>query len=432
MVLRRDRNGIRRGCILAVVLIALALASPRASARVYTLDECVELALSSNVTLAQARQGVESGRASRLASWSGALPRISGSVGYGDDLSVSHDTETSSDGYTGRVGLTQTIFDGSTFAGISGSGHELSAVEHSFEATRRAIVLDAKRRYYGLLKTRQLRDVQKESLELTREQLRKTQSLFDLGSASKSDLLKAQVQVGQAELGLISAEKSAESARAELCYVLGIDILTDIEPVDPVEGEGEEEILTFDLAEALARRPDVMAKEEKVLAARRSLLSAKAARWPDLGLSVTYSRSQDSLGDLFDDPTDEYKRQVGLSLSVPIFSGLATKASIDGGKAALRSEELSLRDTRLAAARDIEVARLSVLEQKRSVAVAETAVQQAEEDLRISEERYRLRAASMLERIDARVAYSSARASLVEARYNYEITKAELANALGL
>jgi len=431
VVLRRDRDGIGGGWVLAAILVALTLVSPRASARVYTLDECVELALSNNVTLAQARESVASGRASRLSSWSGVLPRISGSVGYSDDLAVSPGIETSSDGYSGSVGLSQTVFDGSTFAGISGSGHELSATEHSFEATRRSAVLDAKRGYYGLLKARQLRGVQEESLELAREQLRKTQSLFDLGSASKSDLLKAQVQVGQSELALISADKSAESARAALCYALGVDILTDIEPVDPLEGEGEEEILEFDLAEAIARRPDVMAGEERLTAARRSLLSAKAGRWPDLNLSVSYSRSQDSFGDLFDDMSDEYSRRVGLSLSVPIFNGLATKASIDGGKAALRSSELSLRDTRLAAAYEIETARLSVLEQKRSVAVAETAVEQAEEDLRMSEERYRLRAASMLELIDARVAYSSARASLVEARYDYEIAKAELKNALG-
>jgi outer membrane protein TolC len=64
--------------------------------------------------------------------------------------------------------------------------------------------------------------------------------------------------------------------------------------------------------------------------------------------------------------------------------------------------------------------------------VAEQSVMQAEEDLRVSEERFRLRAASMLELIDARVAYSRARADLVNARYDYELAKAELKLALGL
>jgi len=64
--------------------------------------------------------------------------------------------------------------------------------------------------------------------------------------------------------------------------------------------------------------------------------------------------------------------------------------------------------------------------------VARQSVLQAEEDLRVSEERFRLRAASMLELIDARVAYSRARAGLVDARFNYEIAKVELKLALGL
>jgi outer membrane protein len=119
-------------------------------------------------------------------------------------------------------------------------------------------------------------------------------------------------------------------------------------------------------------------------------------------------------------------------LSIPIFNGLSTWASTDNAKSNLRSYEVSLRNARLNAAYEIESARLSVEEGRRSVAVANDAVLQAEEDLKVSEERFRLRAASMLELIDARVAYSRARADLVNASYDYETAKAELKLALGL
>jgi outer membrane protein len=123
---------------------------------------------------------------------------------------------------------------------------------------------------------------------------------------------------------------------------------------------------------------------------------------------------------------------VSLSLSVPIFNGLGTKASIDRSKSQLRSYEISMRNARLNAAYEIETAKLLVDEGSRSVDVSQSAVTSAEEDLKVSEERFRLRAASMLELIDARVAYSRARAELVDARYNYEIAKAQLRLALGL
>jgi outer membrane protein len=416
----------------AAALTAFMTTAP-AQARVYTLQEAIEIALADNVSLAKARESLEGARADVLSGWSGVLPRISGSISRSDMLSVTPGApDTESESYGASVGLSQTLLSGSTFARIAGAHRSKTAQELSLNSTTRDVVFQVKQGYYGLLKSERLRDVQAEALELAQEQLRKTESLFDLGSASRSDLLKAQVQVGQAELALISAEKAAETARASLCYLLGIDVTSDLEVVDPPQEEAEEEVLDFDVGEAVARRPDIRAWEQYVVAARRSLLASKAGRWPELDLSVGYSKDGGDLGDLFEDVGDEYSRSVSLRLSVPIFNGLATKASIDQSKSSLRSAELSLRDAKLQAAYEIETARLSVIEQARSVQVAEQSVAQAEEDLRVSEERFRLRAASMLELIDARVAYSSARADLVEARYDYETAKAELKLALGL
>jgi outer membrane protein TolC len=417
---------------LTAALAAFLTAAP-AQARTYSLDEAIEVALAYNVSLAKAEESLHGARANVLSGWSGVLPRISGSVSRSDGLSVTPsapDAETES--YGASIGLSQTLLSGSAFANIAGAHRSRTAQELSLDSTVRDVIFQVKQGYYGLLKSERLRDVQAEALELAQEQLRKTESLFELGSASRSDLLKAQVQVGQSELALISADKAAETAQASLCYLLGIDVTSDLEVVDPPEERSEAEILDFDVGEAIARRPDVQAWEQYVVAARRSLLSSKAGRWPELSLSVGYSKDGEELGDVFEDLGDEYSRSVNLTLSVPIFNGLATKASIDNGKSSLRTAELSLRDAKLQAAFEIETARLSVVEQARSVAVAEQSVAQAEEDLRVSEERFRLRAASMLELIDARVAYSRARADLVEARYDYEIAKAELRLALGL
>jgi len=419
--------------VVAALAAAAALAAPAVSAgRVYELDECVEIALSSNITLADSRESVEAAGADLMSSWSSMLPSITGSVGHGETFSVSDGTESLSDSYSGSIGLNQTILDGGSLARISGSYHNRDAARHSHEWTRRDIVFRTKENYYNLLKAERLKEVQEEAVELAREQLRKTQSLYDLGSSSKSDLLKAKVQLGQSELSLIGAQKSLEIARANLCYHLGIDLATDIEVVDPSEEDAEVEILDVDVAEAFSRRPDLKAVEESVVSARRSLLAAKASRWPELGLSIGYSRTEPAFGDIFETERDDYVRSVSLQASVPIFRGLATKAQIDASKSALRRSELSLRDARLAVAYEIETVRLAVLESRQRVDVAEQSVSSAEEDLRISEERYRLRSASMLELIDARVAYSRARTDLIEARYDYEIAKAELKLALGL
>jgi outer membrane protein TolC len=415
-------------------LALLALAPAAAHAKVYSLDECIEAALAGNTTLARARESLQGADASVLSSWSSVLPSVSAGLSTGENLTVTDGSEISGSSALGSLSLRQTVFDGTSFANISGSGHNRRAIELGLEETRRQIIVSVKSAYYGLLKAEELRDVQEEAVELAREQLRKTQSLYDLGSASKSDLLKAKVQVAQSELALISAQKIAETARAGLRLTMGVPANGVIEVAHPERTVAEVEMLEFDLETAVARRPDVQAYQESYIASRRSLLAAKAGRWPDVDLSLSYSRTGDDMGDVLDtdDFKENYSRSIGLSISIPIFNGLATKASIDASKSNLRESEIALREVRLNAEYEIETARLGVLEQRERVTVAEQSVESAEEDLRLSEERFRLRAASMLELIDARVAYSQARVDLVEARYDYEIAKAELLNAIGL
>ena len=431
------RKGKHMGAALvcvALVCTVLTVSVLPARARVYTLEECIEVALTENTTLARAREDLRSADASVMSGWSGVLPHVSAGATASDNLAVLEGVDIKSEGLTGSISLSQTLFDGSTFARIAGTHRGRTAAELSLEFTRREIVFETKRAYYSLLRAVQLRDVQEEAVDLVREQLRKTQSLFDLGSASKSDLLKAQVQIGEAELAFIATDKAAEIARAGLALTLGIDVTTEIEAVDPPEDSLEEEITDFDIEAAISSRPDIKSWEELLVAARRSLLASQAGWWPELNLSMSYERGVGShwLGDLFEDAGQNYTRSTRVSLSLPIFDGLATKASVDGSRSSLRSYEISLRSARLSAAYEIESARLSAEEGRRSVEVARQSVLQAEEDLRVSEERFRLRAASMLELIDARVAYSRARAGLVDARFNYEIAKAELKLALGL
>ncbi len=432
-----SRKGKHMGAALicgALVCTVLTVSVLPARATVYTLEECIEVALIENTTLARAREDLRGADASVMSGWSGVLPHVSAGATASDNLAVLEGVDVKSSGLTGSISLSQTLVDGSTFARIAGAHRSRTAAELSLEFTRREIVFETKRAYYSLLRAVQLRDVQEEAVDLVREQLRKTRSLFDLGSASKSDLLKAQVQIGEAELAFIATDKAAEIARAGLALSLGIDVTTEIEAVDPPEDSLEEEVTEFDIEAAISSRPDIKSWEELLVAARRSLLASQAGWWPELNLSMSYSRGVGShwLGDLFEDPGQNYTRSTSVSLSLPIFNGLATKASVDGSRSSLRSYEISLRNARLAAAYEIESARLSAEEGRRSVEVAGQSVLQAEEDLRVSEERFRLRAASMLELIDARVAYSRARAGLVDARFNYEIAKAELKLALGL
>jgi outer membrane protein len=239
---------------LAAVAVIVAMAAPAASARVYTLDECIEIALSHSTSLEGARENLRGAGADVMGSISSVLPHVSAGLSTSEDRFHTNGPDVSGESASGSISASQTLFDGSAFAQIAGAFRGKTATELSLEWTKRQVIFDVKQAYYGLLRSERLRDVQQEAVELAREQLRKTQSLYDLGSASRSDLLKAQVQVGESELALIAAERTAETARAGLALVLGIDIMTGIEPTDPPAEASDEKVPESDTEEAVSSR----------------------------------------------------------------------------------------------------------------------------------------------------------------------------------
>ena len=175
---------------LAASAALVVVSAADVGARIYELDECLEIAMANNVSLAKSRESLSSADAGLMSSWSGALPHVSASLSYSDVTSAIGGMETGSESYGGKISLLrQTLFDWSTLSGIRSARHSRNAAAHSLESSRREAALATRRAYYGLLKAEKLLEVQDEAVGLAMEQLRKAESLYKLGSASKSDYL---------------------------------------------------------------------------------------------------------------------------------------------------------------------------------------------------------------------------------------------------
>ena len=159
----RTLGGVATLVATAVLVAAAAVPS---FAGTMTLDECIETALTSSLSLARAEESLASAKAGVMAGWSGVLPRVSAGIGYTDGSTVAGGQAMDSESYTGSVSLSQTLLDGGTFANISGACRSRSASEFALDGVRRSVVLSTKAAYYGLLKAVKLRDVSHEALEL--------------------------------------------------------------------------------------------------------------------------------------------------------------------------------------------------------------------------------------------------------------------------
>jgi outer membrane protein len=435
----KDRVGF---AVAALVGLTLCLPGPCLGAGTdeplrLDIDTCVSMAIEANVSVRQAAYDLDQSRYSVLGSASGLLP----SAGWSSTHSrsqvpslVGDKLEASVKSYSSTFSLRETASAG-TFFGLLESVAYKHASEQSLRAAKHEAAYLARQKYLEVLKTKRLLGVSEEALDLGKRRLEKAQALLDVGSGVKSDVLRAQVEVGNNELGLISARNALRLAEIDLKYFLGItdDRALDLEDIlETGEAAGS---LEGALAEAMEQRPDIRAGSD-VVAARRRAVWREAGGWlPTFQFSwrKQYVAPEEKpefptrLADLWDDATWGWS----LSASVSIFDGLATFSGVKSAGSLLGSAKEGLKQTRRDASLEVTRAFYNVEEARQRVKVSKETVSLAEEELRLAEEKYRLGGGTMLEQIDAQVSLSQARTSNIQALYDYMLSQADLVRAAG-
>jgi len=128
---------------------------------------------------------------------------------------------------------------------------------------------------------------------------------------------------------------------------------------------------------------------------------------------------------------EEYQWNITGFLSFSIFDRMVTSTSVKTAKADHRIAEYNLEKRKLNAVKEIKNLIFGMNEARERITVAHEIIEQAKEEVKLAEERYRIGAGTMLETIDAHVAYTTAQADLIQAECDYLVAKADLARAAG-
>ena len=318
--------------------------------------------------------------------------------------------------WSGSAGINMQLVNFGTWNRTKSAARAEDAFEFGYGATRADVALEAYRRFYELLKAQKLAEVSTENLALTRDQLRRTEALYELGSVAKGDVLKQQVQVSQSELDLIRDRRAILVQRARLAQYLGLDPNQPL-PIDTTLTVPRLEADSVAvLEEALSRRPEILQSQAQVASAEAGLAAAQGLRYPsvDGNLSMDVVRAS---GDRFavDDLNDQKEVTLGLRLSLPVFDGLNAKGQIQDARARKEQAVYANQNLRLLVEVEVEEALQAVSLSRERIAVAQAALDAADEDLKLSQERYNVGAATVLDLITAQVAWARARSDYVSA-----------------
>ena len=410
-----------------------------------SLNEIVRLATTRNLQVAQARESWEMARGGRTSAWAGLLPNLQGSVGYnrttqkyaGPVINTQTGqvyTGQTSDSYSLGLNGGMNIIDLPSLYSFRGAGQSLVAAGHGFDDAVQSIALAAKQQYYAFTQSQELARVAQDSYTLRTEQQRRAESLFQLGSVAKSDVLQAQVNLSTAEREKIAAENRIEQERARLAMMLAlpVDSRLEVEPPAPVD-ESVPMPSESDLgARAERQRPDLQRAAATLEAARSSERAARFQRWPSLGGSYSYAKQNDyAVGRLFRNLDQDARWGFSIGLSQTLFDGLQTKGAIQSTTANRRGKERVLEEQRLQTALDIRESLLALKNASEGIRSAREGVSLAEESARLQKALYEAGGGTLLEWNNAQVELTRAKVAVVEAEASYHLAEAALERAVG-
>jgi outer membrane protein len=404
-----------------------------------TLEESIKIALEKNLPLHSAVMGVEGSEFRRKEAITNFLPLWTGQYGYtryntpivvGFVPASAPGALGSRDIFDMNTTLQQPIFTGGLnlanyrFAKL---GVDLSKA--SVETTKRDVVLQVRVGYFNIIRAEKFVDVAKQAVKQFEAQLEVTKAFFDVGIVPKNDVLQAEVRLANAVQALISAENALATAKASFNTLLLREINTPFEVVDILAYKPFPLGFEAALEEALRQRPEIKAAQVNIDQAKENVKIAKSGFFPTISLAGNYSRVSDAAGLNGDMTTERWTIQALATLT--LFDWGNTAYKVGENKVKVNQAEDSKTQLILSITFEVKNDYLNMLVAEKSLGVAQKAIEQAEENLRMNEERYKYQVATQTDVLDAVTLLAQARVNYYGALSDFNVAEAQLERAMG-
>ncbi len=423
-----------------------AASRPRTS---LSLSQAQERALRYQPSLRQARGQTEAAEGRTDQARSGYLPQASLTGSYQrttgnftlrpgatpSNLSVPQPTTTSGWSTTTynfmNFGLnaTQLIYDfGQTDGRWRAAAANRDAAQIGELTAEQQALLSVRRAYFLVRADEDLIAVARETLDNEEKHLAQIHAFVQAGIRPDIDLAQARTAVANARVQLVTATSNNLVAGAQLNQAMGVFEKVDYDLADtalPMVA-GEDGPLEPLVDNALGQRPELENIRRQRRGQELTIAAVRGSYGPALGAAAGATEAGQDFGHLIPNWF------LGLTLNWNFLQGGLTKGQIreaQGTLATLVAQEDGLR---LQVRVDVEQGQLAVTGAKATISAAQEALVNAREQLRLAEARYANGLGSVIELSDAQVAYSTAAAQDVQARFNLSSARAQLMAALGV
>lgn len=289
--------------------------------------------------------------------------------------------------------------------------------------------------YYNCLLTQDLERVAQESVKTLTQHLQHVKDSFEVGVVAKVDVLRSEVELADAEQGLIKAENARKVAMHNLNKIIGLPLDTDLKLTDTLKQEPYKYDLEYCLDFAAANRPELEQAKQGFRAAKGGVRAARSGFMPQISVNASKSWSN------FDVETNtthgwpgnkDEEWGVGATANWNIFDCGVTLSKVHAAEAKARAAKEKWRDTEDGVMLDVRNLYYGLAESEKRIRTTEMTVAKAQEDYDIAKLRYENGVGTNTDVLDAQVALTQAKTNYIEACYDYSTGKIALDNAIGI
>lgn len=420
--------------IFTISLIAIGNAIAQ---KKWSLQECIDYALTNNIQLKQNMISAASAEEDELAAKSALLPGVNANTSqnvsyrpfsqqFTNLTNGTMTTSKSETSYNGSYGISAnwTVWNGGkNTKNVKRSHYARQIADLQTQETANSIQEQITQLYVQILYENEAVKVDSEIVKASILQRDRAKERVKIGDLAKVDLAQLEAQVTQDQYSLVSAQSQLENYKLQLKQLLELQGTEDFDVEVPLISDGSVMVAIpakNDIYNtALALRPEIASGKMNIEASNLDVQIAKSGYYPTINLNAGINTSSASgTNTAF---TNQFKNNwnnaIGLSISMPIFDNRQTKTAVQKAKLSVENNQLQLQSTQKKLYSDIENYWLQATTAQQQYLAAKANVESMQQSYDLVSEQFRLRMKNIVELTTGKNNLLQAEQNLLQSKY---------------
>jgi outer membrane protein TolC len=434
---------LRRSGVVALSL-AITVSVMSAQQRVLTIEESIALGLENSKALHSSLMRLNYADAKSSEVSAGMYPLLRFQAGYlklsdipafviplpGNPVSF----PVVLNNYNVRASLQQPLFTGWKLqSAVDNARYTSNAAQSDYTKDKSELIYSVKLAYWNVYRAKEFERLSDENVNQITEHLADIENLFKQGMATTNEVLKVKVQLSNAKVLQSDATNNVQISIMAFNSTIGIPLDTDVGIGSSLTSATRDvpELAQL-MIRAMTQRPDIQAMEWRLHSSRSGVTAAQSGWLPQIFLTGNYYYSRPNqrifpAQDAFKDTWD-----VGINLQFDIWNNLTTVYQT--AQAQAQYDQTKDAHAMLKDGVTLEVTQnyLNFKQAKQKIHLAQLGVEQSDENLRVTQEKFKAGLTTNSELLDAEVVQLQSKIQLLQSLVEYELAHAKLEKSVGM